>query len=197
MPRAFHHAIGILAAVLATGSAAHADTIDAAVQPFFVGGGILVGALFAVFAYLLIRRGLGTRWLARESANWPVTDGKILAASVRTEMRGLGATERYEVYIPQARYSYTVAGAPFEGTIIRVGVDQFGYRSEDLAQAQLTPYQIGAIVPVRTDPADPAIAVLEAAEYGGARNIFGGAICVALSAGAVVFAVWASNLATR
>ena len=110
---------------------------------------------------------------------------------------GLGATERYEVYIPQARYSYAVAGALLEGTVIRVGVDQFGYRSEALAQAQLEPYKVGATVPVRTNPADPAIAVLEATEYGGARNIFGGAICVALSAGALVFAAYIGTLTTH
>lgn len=182
---------------LADARAAIADTIDAAVQPFFVGGGILVGAMFALFAYLLIRRGLGTRRLARESANWPVADGEILAASVRTEVRGLGATERYEVYIPQARYSYTVAGALYEGTIIRVGVDQFGYRTQALAQAQIGPYMIGTTVPVRHDPSNPSIAVLEAAEYGGARNIFGGAILVTLSAGAFVFATYIGTLATH
>jgi hypothetical protein len=44
-------------------------------------------------------------------------------------MRGGGATNRYEVYIPQARYAHAVAGAGLEGTIIRVGIDQFGYRT--------------------------------------------------------------------
>lgn len=186
----------VLAIGLVCPRAAFADTIDAAAQPWFVGGGIFVGALFVLFSILLIRRGLGTRRLARESVNWPVADGKILETRVRRELRNPTgrAGGSYEVFIPQARYGYAVAGEPFEGTIIRVGVDQFGYGAEAVAQAQLAPYPIGDSVPVRYNPADPAIAVLEAAEYGGARNIFGGVLLLGVGLGAFAFAAWSGTL---
>jgi hypothetical protein len=66
-----------------------------------------------------------------------------------------------------------------------------------LTQTQLDPYQIGARVPVRYNPADPAIAVLEAAEYGGARSIFGVSILVIVGIAAFAFAAWASSLRTH
>jgi hypothetical protein len=199
MTRLFVFVLSLTAFSAGPAHIAFADTIDAAAQPFIVGGGFLAGLAFVALGVFFILRGLGTRRLARESLSWPTAEATILETRVRSEWRNPTgkAGARYEVFIPEARYSYTVGGKGFEGHIIRAGIDQFGYGAEVHAQAQLDPYKTGASAPVRYDPADPAVAVLETTEYGGARNIFGGAIFVLVGIGGFVLAAWANTLATH
>lgn len=172
---------------------AFADTVDANAQPYMVGGGFIAGVLLIGIGIIFIQRGRGTRRLARASTQWPVTDGKILAAHVATKTHQVPGS-RYLYYVPQARYSYEVAGRRYEGDVIRAGIEQFGYGGEVQAQAQIARYPVGATVPVHYDPDNPSTAVLEAAEVGGARNILGGGIFVLLGISAFVFAVWISTL---
>jgi len=194
MSKAFFIGLIVALAVTASAQVAFADTVDAAAQHYMVGGGVLAGLVFLVLGLIFFMRGRGTRQMARASVHWPVTDGKILAANIVTEIRQTGRSGRYEVYIPKTRYSYSVAGNRIEGNIIRPGIDQFGYGIEAQAKAHLDPYKVGATVPVRYDPANPAIAVLELGEYGGARNIFGGTVFMLVGIAAFIFAVWASTL---
>ncbi len=176
-----------------------ADTVDAAAKPYLVGGGFAAAAIFTGLGLFLVARGRGTRRMAAQSVAWPIAQGRILEVSVKTERRsdggGNGAT--MEVYVPQARYSYSVAGKDYEGTLIRPGISQFGYGVMVVAQAHIDLYKAGATVPVHYDPGDPSVAVLETSEYGGSRNIFGGVLFALVGIGCAAFAIWASGLETR
>ncbi len=176
---------------------AHADTIDAKARPYIVMGGTVVGLFLTGLGAMFILRGLGSRRLARENVAWPTVSGKILSTKVSENIRQISVSNRYVYYVPKARYAYEVGGKRFEGNVIRAGMAQFGYGHEAAALAQLAPYKTGAAVTVRYDPADPSIAVLEAAEYGGARNIFGGVLFAGVGIGGIVLAVWAGSLATH
>ena len=187
-----------IAATLTVASAgvAFADTIDAGAQALIVGGGLILGALFIGLGLYLILRSLMRRRQAHASVNWPTAEGKILATSVRTERRSMNQGS-FEVYMPVARYAYSVAGTAYEGSVIRPGTDQFGYSKTEEAQAQADKYPLGATVPVRYDPANPSAAVLETAEYGSGRNIFAGIISLAIGAVLFYVGVATSTMATH
>jgi hypothetical protein len=179
---------------LAGARPAFADTVDASAKPFIVGFFALATLVFGAGGCFFIMRGRGTRRVAREAANWPTAEAKILATHVRTERRNPTgrAGAAYDVFIPEARYSYAVDGKHFDGTMIRPGMAQFGYAQKEAAALQLKPYAAGSTVPARYNPADPKIAMLEAAEYGGRRNIFAGilfaGLALAMLGGGVYFA---------
>lgn len=179
--------------------AASADTVSVAAKPYMVGGGFAAAAVFIGLGLFLILRGRGTRRMAAQSVAWPIASGQILEASVRTEKRndGSGGGTTMEVYVPQVRYCYSVAHTRYEGDLIRPGIAQFGYGVKAAAQTHIDLYKIGATVPVHYDPADAAVAVLETTEYGGSRNIFGGALFALVGIGCAFFAVWASGLEAR
>lgn len=173
------------AAWLAQTHTASADTIVAAAKPYIVGGGF--AAVFVSLSVFLIVRGRGTRRMGAQSVTWPVAEGRILEVSVRIEKRNDGGGNGImEVYVPQARYAYNVAGKQYEGTLIRPGIAQFGYGVRAVAQAHVDLYKASATVPVHYDPNDPSIAVLETSEYGGGRNII-----------AVHCSLWSGSAAQR
>jgi hypothetical protein len=72
-----------------------------------------------------------------------------------------------------------------------MGLGDFGYVLEAQAREHVARYLVRARVPVRYDPADPSIAVLEAGQVGGDNKIVAGALCLVLGFGAFVFAIWA------
>jgi hypothetical protein len=156
----------VVIAFAAQPDCAFADTVDAQAKPYLILGGLLAGLGFSCLGILFLRRGIDRRKLAARSLQWPVTDGQIQSAAVKEEMRHDAEGARVKIYIPQARYSYAVAGHHHEGTVIRPGIEQFGYGSAAVAQAQIEAYKIGTSVPVHYDPDDPSIAMLQTSETG-------------------------------
>jgi len=174
-----------------------ADTVDAAAKPYVVGGGWLVGlALLAVGAFL-IRKGIGYRQTAEAIAAWPFVDGKVIESSIKTRVDKSSDGPDITRYIPQVRYAYAVDGVAREGATIRIGLADFGYTIERWAREHVGRYPPGAAVPVRYDPANPHMAVLETGQVGGNNKIFAGAILLAVGLAALVFAIWIGGLDAR
>jgi hypothetical protein len=132
--------------------------------------------------------------MAADSLQWPVTDGQIQTATIKEEMRHDAQGARVKIYIPEARYFYTVAGNRYEGTVIRPGIEQFGYGYLAAAQAQVELYKSGTAVPVHYNPVEPSIAVLQTSESGGMRNLIAGALSLLIAFFALVFAAWTASL---
>lgn len=192
MTRVFF-AICVIAVVMQT-DAAFADTVDAQAKPYLILGGLVAGIGFSGLGIFFLRRGMRSRKLAADSLQWPVTDGQIQTATIKEEMRHDAQGARVKIYIPEARYSYTVAGDRYEGTVIRPGIEQFGYGYLAAAQAQIELYKSGAAVPVHYNPAEPSIAVLQTSESGGMRNLIAGALSLLIAFFGLVFAAWAASL---
>jgi hypothetical protein len=135
--------------------------------------------------------------MAARSLQWPVTEGRILSASVKTEMRSDSEGSDMKVYLPEASYSYTVAGKAYQGNVIRFGIEQFGYGVVERAQKHIERYEAGAPVPVHYDPYDSAVAVLEPGESGGMRNLIAGSLFFLVGIFCAVFTVWIIGLGTQ
>src|SRR5579871_52853 len=134
--------------------------------------------------------------MAAQSLQWPVIEGRIVSASVKTEMRSDGEGSKSAVYTPEARYSYAVAGKAYEGNVIRLGLEQFGYAAVAPAQKHIAPYEAGSPVPVHFDPDDPSLAVLELGESGAMRNLVAGSLFFLVGVFGLVFVVWITSLGT-
>jgi hypothetical protein len=176
---------------------AFADTVDAQAKPYMVLGGLVAGIGLSCVGIFFLWRGVTRRKLAARSLQWPVTDGKILASSVKEEIRHDAQGNRVKIYIPEARYSYAVARNRYEGAVIRPGIEQFGYGYTAAAQAQIEQYKPGTSVPVHYDPADPSIAVLQTSESGSVRNLIAGTLFFLVGIFGLVFAAWTASLDTQ
>lgn len=196
MTKTFFVALGIAFAIPFDSALASTSTVDGAAKPYMILGGILAGLLFLILGIVYLARGITRRRLAARSLQWPVIEGKIHSASVRTETRSDSEGSEIQVYVPQASYSYTVAAKAYEGNVIRFGVEQFGYAVLQMAQKHIELYTVGALVPVHYDPDDPTVAVLEPGESGGMRNLFVGSLFLLVGIFGAAFAVWIISLGT-
>jgi hypothetical protein len=193
MARIFIFALSLAAFSAATAGPAFANTtVDADAKPYIVLGGITVGLALFAFGLFLIKNGRNRRRIGQQSGNWPVADGKILTAIV--------AKKSYPTtgifHVPRVHYSYAVAGRQYQGDVICPGIEQFGLGSELQAQACIDRYPVGATVPVHYDPADPSVALLQATQIGGMRNIVGGSIALVLGVCIFGLGVFISTLGT-
>jgi len=160
-------------------------------------GGLVAGLLFLSLGIIYLARGISRRQMAARSLQWPVTEGRILSASVKTEMRSDSEGSDMKVYLPEASYSYTVAGKAYQGNVIRFGIEQFGYGVVERAQKHIERYEAGTPVPVHYDPDDSAVAVLEPGESGGVRNLIAGSLFFSVGIFCAVFTVWIISLGTQ
>jgi hypothetical protein len=110
----------------------------------FAGIFVLAGLVIAVFGLVALGR-------AQRSARWAKTDGHITRSEVVVD----GAS-----YAPAVVYSYTVAGAQYQGTDITCGA-KVSSGDGAYARACTARYQVGAPVAVYFDPDEPTAAVLE------------------------------------
>jgi hypothetical protein len=113
---------------------------------------ILAGAFFLYI-------GVETTRLARESAEWPVTDGEIVRSDVVEEVSNTGPGRGSRTYRPTIRYRYQVDGVDHEGERVSLGE----YATEDRADAErvVRTYPVGRRVQVHHRPGAPSTAVLE------------------------------------
>ena len=159
MIKTFFIALTVSFAIQLNSAAAATSTVDSGAKPYLILGGLVAGLLFLSLGIMYLARGISRRQMAARSLQWPVTEGRILSASVKTEMRSDSEGSDMEVYLPEARYSYTVAGKAYQGNVIRFGIEQFGYGVAELAQKHIERYEAGTPVPVHYDPNDSAVAV--------------------------------------
>ena len=193
MARFFTFVLSLALFSAATFGAAFADTTaDADAKPYIVFGGIAAGIALLGFGLFLIKNGRDRRRIGQQSGHWPLTDGKILTAIVAQKWHPTAGT----YHVPRVRYSYAVAGRQYQGDVIRLGIEQFGLGGKQQAQACIDRYPVGATFPVHYDPTDPSVALLEATQIGGMRNIVGGAIALVLGVCIFGLGVFISTLAT-
>jgi hypothetical protein len=182
----------VIAAMLATVNGALAQTtIEGGVKPYFVAGGAIAAALFLSVGGMLLRKGNRFLRFAAAAAQWPSVTGKVMSSDVVTRI------ERTEdgpsnSFVPVVHYVYDADGAGREGRVIKAGLEDRGYPVEKQAREHAARYPAGSAVAVRYDPQNPASAVLELGQIGGAGNLFAGALMMLLGAGAVAFTVFSS-----
>ncbi len=173
------------------------SVVDAAAEPYMVGGGWLVGLVFLGLGAFWVRKGIGYRRTAESISGWPVIDGKVIESSIKRRVDKSSEGPDITRYIPQVRYAYMVGGVALEGVTIRIGLADFGYTIEQRARDHVGRYPAGTAVSVRYDPANPKMAVLEAGQVGGGNKIFAGSILLVLGLCALVFAIWIGGLEVR
>jgi hypothetical protein len=128
---------------------------------------LLLGTLgFPLGACVLISA-LADRMRADLSLAWPTARGRILHSEATMRL-GKGARHH-----PDISYEYDVAGKRYTSSLIRFSGAHF--RSNDGAQRVVERYPVGAEVPVRYDPENPALAVLESSPAGATQAIWLGA----------------------
>ena len=196
MIRTFFIALTV-AAIQLDSAAAATSTVDSGAKPYLILGGLVAGLLFLSLGIMYLVRGISRRQMAARSLQWPVTEGRILSASVKTEMRSDSEGSDMEVYLPEASYSYTVAGKAYQGNVIRFGIEQFGYGVLERAQKHIERYEAGTPVLVHYDPDDSAVAVLEPGESGSTRNLIAGSLFFLVGVFCAVFTVWIISLGTQ
>jgi len=100
-------------------------------------------------------------WLVVQSLRtygWPVVDGIIRTAEMKSRSSGEGGT----TWSPKITYDYNAAGLEFTGETIAFGM-MSGSSSFDDSRI----YPVGKKVLVHYNPSDPAQAVLEPGIHGG------------------------------
>ena len=118
------------------------------------GLGLFVAGLGVVMVWWGLTRRSQANALTLAAQAWPVASGSITAADIFRSGRG-----RYATFSPLVRYDYEVGGRRYSGDRLRVGYARVG--SMVAARRMLEPYPVGASVPVRYDPADPASSLLD------------------------------------
>lgn len=125
-------------------------------------------AIMSVIGGYLVYSGLKNRKLAKASELWPTAGGKVLATNITTRAyRDRKQHRTTHFYTPHIHYTYSVAGADYEGEVIRFGDVEQGHVS--LAEAITAKYPVGSVVAVRYDPNDPTRATLETESAGGGQ----------------------------
>ncbi|MCX6852790.1 MAG: DUF3592 domain-containing protein [Verrucomicrobia bacterium] len=114
---------------------------------------VLLGAVFALFAFIYFLRRFSTAWSMRD---WRRTEGRVVMAEMR---RGKQKTpDGCLLYDPVLRYSYNVDGQTFEGS-------RFTHQAVGNAAGRTTQFITrltqGSEVPVYYHPRNPEEAVVQ------------------------------------
>jgi len=116
-------------------------------------------SLFIVLGIIAIGAGVWMMIGSLRSEQWPVTDGIILSAEMKSHSGEHGNT-----YSAEVAYDYQVGGVGYTGRKISIGQMS---SSTGYAQGILNRYPVGKKVSVHYSPADPEEAVLETGIHGG------------------------------
>lgn len=131
---------------------------------FSIAGQIAFGLACLAFGAWFTRFCARSWHRARAAPSWARVPGRIVSAIVVPDDGG---------YAPLVRYTYTVAGKPYQSS--RIALAFTSYIRERHARAVADRYRAGRDVVVSVDPDDPAQAVLEPGSGAAAFAIFGGA----------------------
>lgn len=127
----------------------------------------LVAAIPLIFGLGLATWSVITLYRADASENWPIVNGTIVSATVGGQEAERSDTE-YFTLRPNIYYEFEVDGIRYTSNRISFGLSAYG--DEDRAQRMVALYPPGKSVPIRYNPKNPAVAVLEP---GGSRLLFG------------------------
>ncbi len=120
---------------------------------------ILLGTVFALFAFIYFLRRFSTAWSMRD---WRRTQGRVVTAEMRR-----GKTKNSDgclLYDPVLRYSYTVDDHTFEGSRF---THQAVHNAASMTTQFITRFTQGAEVPVYYHPRNPAEAVVQPLSWQG------------------------------
>jgi uncharacterized protein (TIGR03435 family) len=117
-------------------------------------------SLFIVIGLVAVGIGIWTLAKSIRSEQWPVTEGIIQSAEMKSHQGSKGGT----TYSAEVTYAYQVAGTSYTGDKVSIG--QMSSSSE-YAHGILNRYPVGKKVSVHYPPGDPSDAVLETGIHGG------------------------------
>jgi hypothetical protein len=117
-------------------------------------------SLFIVIGLLAVGIGIWTLAKSIRSEHWPVTDGIVQSAEMKSHEGSKGRT----TYSAEVTYTFQVAGTSYTGDKVSIGQMS---SSAEYAQGILNHYPTGKKVSVHYSPGDPSDAVLETGIHGG------------------------------
>ena len=117
-------------------------------------------SLFIVIGLVVVGVGVWILTKSLRAEHWPVTDGVIQSAEIKSHQGNKGGT----TYSAAVTYTFQVAGASYTGNQVAIG--QMSASSE-YARGILDRYPVGKKISVHYAPGDPADAVLETGIHGG------------------------------
>ena len=123
-------------------------------------GAQLFCSLFIVIGLVAVGVGVWLLTKSLRSEQWPVTDGIIQSAAVKSHQGNKGGT----TYSAEVTYTFQVAGTNYTGDKVAIG--QMSASSE-YAWGIVNRYPVGKKISVHYSPGDPADAVLETGIHGG------------------------------
>ena len=123
-------------------------------------------SLFIVIGLVAAGSGVWMLIKSLRSEQWPVTDGVVLTAEMKSHSGSKGGT----TYSAAITYEYRVAGEKYLGEKLAIGSMS---SSTSYAQGILSRYPVGKQVVVHYSPADASEAVLETGIHGGTWICFG------------------------
>ncbi|MCF8475931.1 MAG: DUF3592 domain-containing protein [Pseudolabrys sp.] len=162
-------------------------------QPNLIMMGWLTVLICLSISYLIFRQAMSGRRSIETMAQWPITDGTVVSASVAERVHESEISFSY--YIPRVRYEYELNGIRCQGAVVRAGLDDVGYLREERARDHIALYPVGTKIQVRYDPRDPKTVVLETEQPGNVVKALTGAACFAglgLSVAAIV--AWSARV---
>jgi len=123
MIKTFFITLAVAFAVQLDSAAAATSTVDGGAKPYLILGGLVAGLLFLSLGSVYLARGISRRQMAARSLQWPVTEGRILSAAVKTEMRSDSEGSDMKVYLPEASYSTSLPARPIRETSFGSGLN--------------------------------------------------------------------------
>jgi hypothetical protein len=182
--------ITIITAILMTTNGALAEAIIyRGAKPYFIAGGATATVFFISVGAILIRKGNRYLRIAAAAAQWPIVTGKVISTDVVKRIdRTQDGPSTY--FVPQVHYVYDADGVSRDGSVIRIGLEHRGYSREQQAREFLARYSVGSKIPVRYDPRNPAMAVLELGQIGGGSNLFAGILLMLVGIAGIAFTVF-------
>ena len=122
--------------------------------------------LFIAIGLVAVGAGVWTLIKSIRTERWPVTDGVIQSAEMKSHSGSKGGT----TYSAEVTYTYQVNGVRYKGNKVAIGQMS---ASPEYAQGILNRYPVGKKVSVHYSPTDPSEAVLETGIHGGTWICFG------------------------
>lgn len=119
-----------------------------------------------------------------ESKNWPITDGIVTSATIKSEQRS-GKFGKYVCDYPIISYLYTVGKTTHMGTLIDFNQHCFSTAEREKFHEK---YQNGVKVNVSYDSGNPSLAILEHSEI--STNRWTSIAFLLLTICGLIFSIW-------
>lgn len=147
----------------------------------YVSGAFIALSFFALGLKQIIKAKQSKR-IAQQSQSWPVTQGIITEARIKTESDDDTGT----FYAPIVRYSYEVDGLLYEGQRIAFG-SKIELRQREKAAEYLALYPVDREVRVYYNPEKHSEAALQQVAHGTIESLVMGIIILVISSGVFLY----------